>query len=252
MPRLNDGMQQGSIGKGFKYTGTRLESLGATEYTLVTIAVDDTGSVSPFADQLNKMLVTAVQACKKSPRSDNIMVRVVYFSDKYQGSISEVHGFKPLSLIDPTKDYPVSVPGGMTPLYDAAYSVLGATNAYAKDLVDQEFGVNAIGYLITDGGDTGSVATKTMVRDEAQKSVSGEILESMISILIGINTKQGDLLKMLQEFKDEAELTHFVDAGDATPEILAKLAGFVSRSVSSQSQALGTGGPSQNVSAATF
>ncbi len=252
MGRLNSNMSQGVLGKGFKYTGTRLEHLGATEYTLVTIAVDDTGSVNSFAGQLLSMLQTSVLACKKSPRSDNIMVRVIRFSDKYPGNIDEIHGFKPLSLIDPSKDYVASRPGGGTPLYDAAFSILGATNAYAKDLVDQDFGVNAIVFIITDGGDTGSVATKTMVKDEAKASVSGEVLESMVSILVGINTSQQGLLKLLMDFKDEAELTHFVDANDATPGNLAKLAQFVSRSVSSQSQALGTGGPSQNISQVVF
>ncbi len=252
MARLNDNMFQGNLGKGFKYSGTRLEHLGATEYTLVTIAVDDTGSVARFADELHKMLITALQACKKCPRSDNIMVRVVRFSSSYQHNVDEVHGFKPLSLIDVNKDYSVPSPGGMTPLYDAAYSVLGATNAYAKDLVDQEFGVNAIAFLITDGGDTGSVATKNMVRDEARASVSGEILESMITVLIGINMSNPTLLQSLQDFKDDAELTEFINGDDATPGNLARLAAFVSRSVSSQSQAMGTGGPSQNVNAATF
>jgi hypothetical protein len=245
-------MSQGVLGKGFKYTGTRLEHLGATEYTLVTIAVDDTGSVSPFADQLLEMLKMSVLACKKSPRSDNIMVRVIRFSNKYAGNIDELHGFKPLSLIDPQTDYALSSPGGGTPLYDAAYSVLGATNAYAKNLVDQDFGVNAIVYIITDGGDTGSIATMKMVKDEASSSVSGEVLESMLSILVGINTARPHLLQLLQDFKNEAGLTHFIDAKDATPGNLAKLGQFVSRSVSSQSQALGTGGPSQNISQVVF
>ena len=42
---------------------------------------------------------------------------------------------------------------------------------------------------------------------------------------------------------------HHIDVGDATPRKLAKLAAFVSQSISSQSQALGTGGPSQNIAA---
>jgi uncharacterized protein YegL len=240
-------MSQGVLGKGFKYTGTRLEHLGATEYTLVTIAVDDTGSVSPFADQLLEMLKMSVLACKKSPRSDNIMVRVIRFSNKYAGNIDELHGFKPLSLIDPQTDYALSSPGGGTPLYDAAYSVLGATNAYAKNLVDQDFGVNAIVFIITDGGDNTSIATKEMVKNESRVSVNGEVLESMISVLIGVNTAESYVLQKLNEFKNEAELTHFIDANDATPGNLAKLATFVSRSISSQSQALGTGGASQVV-----
>ncbi len=51
----------------------------------------------------------------------------------------------------------------------------------------------------------------------------------------------------LKIFKDEAEIDQYVDAGDATPTKLAKLAEFVSQSISSQSQSLGSGGPSQNL-----
>jgi hypothetical protein len=40
--------------------------------------------------------------------------------------------------------------------------------------------------------------------------------------------------------------------GNVTPGKLAKLAQFVSKSISSQSQALGTGGASQPVPAPTF
>ena len=43
----------------------------------------------------------------------------------------------------------------------------------------------------------------------------------------------------------EAGLSQFVDAGDATPQRLAKLAQFVSQSISLQSRALGSGAPSQ-------
>ena len=45
------------------------------------------------------------------------------------------------------------------------------------------------------------------------------------------------------------QISQYIDAGAATKGKLAKLADFVSQSVSSQSQALGTGGPSQNISA---
>jgi len=46
----------------------------------------------------------------------------------------------------------------------------------------------------------------------------------------------------LKNFSDQARLNQFVDAGEATAQKLAKLAAFVSRSITSQSQALGSGG----------
>ena len=99
--------------------------------------------------------------------------------------------------------------------------------------------------MITDGGENSSVATMKMVKEESRKAISGEFLESVISVLVGINTS--GCADYLSTFKDEAGMTHFIDAGEATKGKLAKLAAFVSSSVSSQSQALGTGGPSQNI-----
>lgn len=249
MPRLinDENMEEHRVAGGnFTFSGARIERLGATEYTLVTIAVDETGSVAGFADELRDALVTAVDACKKSPRSDNILVRVVTFSSKYHEGINELHGFKPLVEID-TSSYPTFRPGGVTPLNDACYSALGAMNAYGKQLVDDDFGVNGIAFVITDGGENASVATMPMVREQAEKSVSGEVLESMISVLVGINASY--FTDELDQFRNDAGMTSFIDAGDATPRKLAKLAEFVSQSVSSQSNALGTGGASQDISA---
>lgn len=251
MPRLtanDDAMGSYQIGGGgnFTFSGARVDRLGATEYTLVTIAVDETGSVYGFDKELHQCLVTAVESCKKSPRSDNLLIRVVTFSDRYKKGVNEIHGFKPLSEIDPNA-YPAIKPGGNTPLCDACYSGLGAMNIYGKELVDQDYGVNGILFVVTDGGENASTATKTMVRKEAERSVSGEILESMVSVLIGVNA--ASYVRELEDFRKETGMTQFIDAGEATPRKLAKLAAFVSQSVSSQSQALGTGGPSQSIAA---
>lgn len=251
MPRLmdNDTMEVGQIGgmQGFKFSGVRTEKLGATEYTLVTIAVDVTGSVIGFENDLRDSLVTAVEACQRSPRSDNLLLRVIKFSSMLGNGVDELHGFKTLAEIDAQNDYGNMDPGGMTPLCDACYSAIGAMNAYGQKLVDDDFGVNAIAFVITDGGENASVATMKMVREEAQKAVTGEIVESMVSVLIGINA--AEYKYELEEFQKEAGLTQYIDAGEATKGKLAKLADFVSQSVSSQSQALGTGGPSQNIAA---
>ncbi len=248
MPRLTkENTEQVSLrigGSGFSFKGARIERLGATEYTLVTIAVDESGSVSGFADELRKMLVMAVDACKKSPRSDNILVRVIRFSSIYAKGVDEIHGFKALAEID-TSQYPALKPGGWTPLCDACFSAIGATNSYGKALLEQDYGVNAITFVITDGGENSSTATMAMVKKEAAKAVTGETLESIIAVLVGINASSCST--ELTDFQKEAGMTQYIDAGDATPRKLAKLASFVSRSVSSQSQALGTGGPSKDI-----
>src|SRR3989344_2464195 len=215
MPRLQDSTETLKIGgRGFTFSGTKIDHLGATEYTLVTVATDETGSVSGFADELRKMLIMAVEACKKSPRSDNILMRVITFSDKYPKGVKEIHGFKPLAEID-TAAYPDIRPGGSTPLCDACYSSIGATNAYGEQLSKQDFGVNGICFVITDGDENSSVATMAMIKEEIRKSISGEKLESMISILIGINV--ADCQVYLDKFYKDSGLTQYVDAGNATP-----------------------------------
>jgi len=235
---LVSGLQQ------FQFSGVKIEHLGATEYTLVTIAVDTTGSVCDFKDELKKCLVTAVKSCQKSPRSNNLLLRVILFSSSYPNGIEEVHGFKPLSEID-TKDYPDFNPGGMTPLYDAAFSALGATNTYAKNLMDQDFLANGIVFVITDGADNTSTMSAKNVKKEVDRAIKGEEIESILGIIVGINVSSYN--SELQSMQKQTGMK-YIDAGDVSEGKLAKLAEFVSQSVSSQSQSLGTGGPSQNIS----
>jgi uncharacterized protein YegL len=246
MPRLMDiNMEVAKIGggQGFQFSATRIDRLGATEYTLVTIAVDVTGSTSDFAAELRKCLITSVDSCKKSPRANNLLLRVILFSTSLQDGVEEIHGFKPLSEINPD-DYPQFQPHGLTPLFDAAFSAIGATNAYAKKLMAQDFLANGIVFLITDGDDNNSSSTIKMVKKEMERGAKSEEIESLIGILVGINAKEYEI--QLQKFATEAAL-QYIDAGDATKGKLAKLAQFVSQSTSSQSQALGTGGPSQAI-----
>ncbi len=248
MPRLkDDSMNAGSV-KGlqaYRFSATKIERLGAAEYTLVTVAVDVTGSVQGFENELRNCLITAVESCKKSPRSMNLLLRVILFSTSFPHGIEEVHGFKPLGEID-TTSYPAFMPAGGTPLYDAAYSAVGATNEYAKQLMDHDFLANGIVTVITDGDDTGSKATTLMIKKEVERGMKGEEIESLVAIVIGINEKQFSSRIALLE--TEAGMRH-IDAGSVTEGKLAKIAGFISQSVSSQSQSLGTGGPSQNIAA---
>ena len=67
-------------------------------------------------------------------------------------------------------------------------------------------------------------------------------------VLIGVNTDTGGLNQWLETFKNDAGFQQYVAIGDATEGALAKLGGFISQSISSQSQALNSGGPSKSLS----
>jgi len=245
MARIGDTVTFPITGSNFTFQGTRVGDLGATEYTLCAVVIDVTGSTAAFAGELRNMLLTVVDACKKSPRSDNLLLRVVTFSS-YVG-INELHGFKPLADIDPAADYPPFHPDGLTPLCDAAFSAVGAMIDYGAELMKNDFLANGIAFIVTDGEENSSSTTPAMVKSLIVNARQEEKLESLLSILIGVNA--ASCRSALERFQREAGIDQYVDAGAATPGNLAKLAAFVSQSVSSQSQALGTGGPSQNIAA---
>lgn len=240
MPVIRDNEIMKVPNSSYQFSAIQPVHLEATEYTLVHIVVDTTGSVAGYAPDLLKMLQEVIKACQKNPRSENLLVRLTTFNN----TITEEHGFKLLADIDPT-NYSSFNCGGMTALFDASFESIGATVAYAKSLTSKDFTVNGAVYIITDGEDNMSHFSPKMIRAAIDKSKSSEVIESLITVLIGINTK--DCGPALAAFKNDADLTQYIDMGDVNPGKLAKLGGFISRSVSSQSQSLGSGGSSAPV-----
>jgi len=238
MPRLGDSqsLQQHKTGH-FGFSAVRVEDLGSSEYTLVTIVADRSGSTAGFTADMESALKEIVAACLKSPRADNLMIRLVTFESGHK----EVHGFKLLSQITPNEYDGVLSPAGMTALYDAAVDSIEATNNYGRTLLENDLSVNAIVFVLTDGGDNTSTLRAVDVRKELERAVGGENLESLVSILIGVNVKDISLNTALQQFNTDAGFTQYVNLEDASKSTLAKLAQFVSKSISSQSQSLGSG-----------
>ena len=236
----NNGMEFHAIDGGtFQFSAVRPEDLGAAEYTLVTIVTDVTGSVAGFEKILRNAVIEAVRACGKSPRADNLLVRFVTFNDK----IKEVHGFKTLRQIDAQKDYKPFKCDGSTALYDAVKESISATNEYAKILTQNDFDVNGIIFIVTDGADNASRANRADIAAAIQQVKRDEHLESLLVILIGVNAVACS--QWLNEFYQEAGLSQYVDIRDFDATKGAKLAEFISKSASMQSKSLGTGGASQ-------
>jgi len=207
------------------------------------IVIDISGSVGGFIAEMTAALKEIVNACKYSPRADNLMIRLVIFDDK----VVEVHGFKLLTACNPA-DYDNALQvGGLTALYDAAATSITAAADFGKQLVGQEFDVNAIVFVITDGCNNCGVRGVGGVKDALKDASKKEMLESLVSILIAVNMTDPSVATELQAFHKDAGFTQFVELKDASAKTLAKLAEFVSKSISSQSQALGTGGPSKSM-----
>jgi uncharacterized protein YegL len=242
MPLLGGDMEESNIqGSNYSFSAKRIGTLEASEYTLVVLACDVSGSVGPFKQEMEGCIKEVVKACGKSPRADNLMLRFVVFDD----SVDEIHGFKPLSECN-ADDYDNTLtPGGMTALYDASQGAIQSTVQYGKSLTEQDFDCNAIVICITDGMDNRSTLQTSHVKEALAGAVTSESVESMVSILVGVNVGNPQISGYLDGFSKGAGFTQYVEIENADATSLGKLAEFVSSSVSAQSQALGTGGPSQ-------
>ena len=246
MPKLTDTMQNHNMGGNFQFSATRIENLGASEYTLVVLVVDKSGSVDSFATGIEKTIKEVVKACRdpRNPRVDNLMLRVVYFDS----TVQEIHGFKPIPDCNESDYNGTFLPGGSTALFDASYTGIKSAADYGKALKAKDYGVNAVVFVITDGDDNVSKVGRKKVAEALKDAKTGEALESIMTVLIGVNTDASTGLNTyLDAFKTEAGFQQYVAVDKADSKSLARLAEFVSKSISSQSQALGSGGVSQSL-----
>lgn len=229
-------------GSTFAFTAADIKALGAEMYTLGVVVVDVSGSTAGYRKQMESALAEIVKACRLNPRADSMMLRVVTFDTQ----LKEYHGFKPLPNCNELDYVDSCVPGGYTCLYDAVYEAVHSCIEYGKQLSSHDYTVNAAIFVITDGEDNMSRSTAKMCKDAFAEATHSEALESLMSVLIGVGAT-GSLNSYLQAFKDEAGFQQYVAIGDADEKTLAKVGGFISLSMSSQSKALGTGGGSQSL-----
>jgi hypothetical protein len=152
----------------------------------------------------------------------------------------------------------------MTALFDGTISTTEAASNYGAALKAEDYGVNGILIQITDGlNNAGKYRASfdgsryhpdqptyekhiSVVSEAMKKPLRAEAMESYISILIGVNCVQ--YKPILEEYHKRAGFTQpFISLEDARPETISAIGKFISTSVSSQSTARGTGGPSQSI-----
>jgi uncharacterized protein YegL len=228
---------------GFNFSGAKIDSLGASKYTLVTIVQDTSTSVGMYSKKMEETLKKILEACKKSPYSENILLRLATFNSR----LKEIHGFRELNTIKASEYDKILKCQGMTALYDSILDSLESMESYGKRLVSFEYDCNGILFIITDGIENDSTIAKSPseIKDAINRiKTSEESMESLISILIGIG-KDKQVMTYLDNLKIEAELNHFLDMGDVTSDNLAKMGEFITSSISSISKNLVTGNSSQ-------
>ena len=231
-------------GTKFTFSGIRPDPalLSAMSYTVVTLIIDVSSSVASYKAELERMRDAVVEACKNHPQAENLIIRIVVFNS----GLTEVFGFKPVGDVTAAdlKDLNCH---GCTALFDASFYGIGATIDYCKLLSDEDYTVNGAVYIITDGEDNSSTFTPAKIKALIADLSKQEIMDSLVTILIGVNTSSSGINSYLQSFKDDAGLTQYISIANATPNALAKLGNFISQSISSSSKALTQGKGSQPI-----
>jgi uncharacterized protein YegL len=238
MPILDHDMEHhGIAGSHYGFSAAGLDRLGATEYTVVAIAADCSPSVSGFIREIEACVTNVVTACHRSPRADNLLLRVTAF----HGGVDEIHGFKPLGECPPDS-YPGCLKvGGATALYDAAHNAVLSVTRYGRTLTDHGLTANGIVFVITDGEDNSSSLTAKEVKRAVAEALRGEHLESVLTVLVGVNVRDDRIARYLQALARDAAFSHYVELDAADADTLAGLSDFVSRSIALQSRALASG-----------
>lgn len=245
----SDSLDEHTFGQNnYQYTAATIDDLTAPEYTLVQLIVDESGSTFSFRPELTDCIRNIVMACRQSPRADYLLLRIVAFSTKDR----EVHGYKLLDTCDLASYTNIFTQNGSTLLFDSVVKGVQSLGDYARQLRGSEYGVNGIVIVLTDGEDTHSSTNAKDVGAALVDCIAKEALESLVSILVGVNTATPHMAKYLKDFADDAKFTRYVNLENADSDTMAKLADFVSKSISSQSQAIGSGGPSQAIASLTI
>lgn len=232
-------------GSGYGYTGTNIDDLTNFENTIGTGLLDESGSTRAFARQMELTVKEIVRSLRHSPAADKLIYRHAHFDSVFR----EIHGFKPLMECHEDDYDGIWSGGGQTALYNSCDQVIQSTLDYAEKQAAKRYVVNGIVYILTDGQNyllSGKSLTEDDVKNSLAKAIASEALESLMTILIGVNEDPG-IRRDLEAFHTNAGFTQFVPIEKADEKNLARVANFVSQSIQSQSQSLGSGGPSQSL-----
>lgn len=281
--RTIDNFQGGTFG----FSGVNLDELdeiGVTQYSLFGLAFDRSGSTYSYTTPMERAANIILKASKLNPRADNMMIRTLAFSEGVQEIPHNLPGFQLLHDLAPgdfdpknNDDLPKTFDGqlgpqGATALIEAGVNLADSIASYGGKLVDEnDYLVNGGMFLMTDGLNNAGKFPATNGSDnhhlqEAMARIMGEEkLESFQSFLIAVGVKEANKRAALEQLAADCgftpvphpdaakakagETVPFIDVLDVTADGLAKFAQWVSESISSTSKALGSGGPSQPVSA---
>jgi uncharacterized protein YegL len=204
--------------------GLAAEDIPTSDVTLVTIAIDGSGSIDgrnliqTMIDGQNEM----IDALLGSKKHDSILMAQWVFNDKSM----VLNSYIPLEKCEKLNQGNYC-PNGMTDLYGVTFDAISANIAYAQQLIDEGTPVQSIVVVITDGEDT-----VNRIKTKDAKQLAKDVLKSERFVLAYIGA--GDDLDH-EEVSKEMGIPTFLKVG-ATQSEIRRLFKTVSKSIIRQSQ----------------
>ena len=172
--------------------GVKVDDIQASEVVLVTMLVDDSGSIrfGSNAQAVRDGHNLVLEAITASKQQNNILAHTRYLNSFV---------LFPYVLIEQAARMNQGNynPNGSTPLYDQSVVLLGTVLAKAQEFADQGVAVRTVTLIITDGNDEHSV--RSNARDAAAIAKDMLKAETHIIAAMGIDDGHTDFKEVFKE-----------------------------------------------------
>ena len=211
--------------------GVDIDEIDSEEVTLVTVVIDASGSMEPFAaevlTQYKEQFLRPLQGAKNAA---SLLVSVWVFSDDGGEKVRLVHGYTPIpDCKGLTKaDYN---PSGMTPLRDAVMKGITGLVNYGQTLRDNGTRTKSIVLVLSDGLENASQVSGAKVKRLSEDVLRAQ--EFVLSYIFFGDKSEGDKAAKEIGFPLHHRLTDNLD-----PSGIRRVFGTVSASVISTSQSV--------------
>ena len=201
--------------------GTSVDDLIANETLLVTLDIDDSGSIR-FVAGNTEAIRNGHNVCRNEVLFGSKSAAAVLMHTRYlNGGV--LYPYMPLSGVPDmtSKNYD---PNGGTPLFDSMLETFAAVLAKVKECTDAAIPCRTVTAIITDGGDSGSNASPAQVR-----SIVEDMIKAETNIIIGVGVSDG-MTDFHNVFQSCGIPSDWILTPQNTPSEWRKAFGVISRS----------------------
>ena len=209
--------------------GISVDDVQASEVTLVTVLIDDSGSIAgPNADAVRSGHNTMLEALGDSKQKDGVLAHCRYLNGQILYPYTQLANAIKMdkSNYNPNKG---------TPLYDATALILATVLAKSQEFTDAGVPCRTVTAIITDGAD---IHSRTHTRPEAIAPLVKDMLKTEMHIICAMGVDDGST-NFTDIFTRMGILPNWILTPKNTPSEIRKAFAVVSQSAVRASQIAG-------------